>query len=71
MNAPQSICPFAIGNRVTFTPSTRTKGHYQDIERFGVQIGETLKITEIREGCYLYFEGGVGGWPWNEFTTAA
>ena len=66
----QTPCPFVVGDLVTFTPSERTRGHYQDIERFGVHIGQTLAITEIREGCYLYFSGDIGGWPWNEFTKA-
>ncbi len=63
-------CPFVVGDLVTFTPSKRTLGHYQDIEHFGVRVGETLAISEIRESCYLYFSGGSGGWPWNEFTRA-
>ena len=53
---------------MVFTPSERTRGHYQDIEAFGVAIGQELAIAEIRDGMYLYFEGGVGGWPWNEFS---
>jgi hypothetical protein len=68
MGTPQ--CPFVVGDRVTFTPSERTRGHYQDIERFGIRIGETLLVKEIRDGTYLYFESGTGGWPWNEFTKA-
>ena len=64
-------CPFAVGDRVRFAPSERTLGHYQDIESFGVSVGAILPIAEIREDCYLYFAGGIGGWPWNEFTAVA
>lgn len=67
MNASQS-CPFAVGDRVRFTPSERTAGQYQNIERFGVKVGEVHTVLEIRDDTYLYFEGGKGGWPWTEFT---
>ncbi|MBM2854141.1 MAG: hypothetical protein HW417_1069 [Steroidobacteraceae bacterium] len=63
-------CPFLVGDCVTFTPSERTRGHYQNIERFGVRIGDTLTIQEVRDGTYLYFDNGAGGWPWSEFTKA-
>ena len=62
-------CPFRIGDWVRFSPSERTRGLYQDVEGFGVKIGETLQITEIRDRCYLYFASG-GGWPWTEFTAS-
>ncbi len=68
MSKEKIVCPFEVGDMVTFTPSARTRGHYQDIERFGVCIGQSLAIAEVREDCYLYFAGGKGGWPWNEFT---
>ena len=62
-------CPFAVGDWVRFSPSDRTQGLYQDVEVFGVKIGEAVQITEIRDGCYLYFANG-GGWPWTEFFRA-
>jgi hypothetical protein len=62
-------CPFSIGDLVRFTPSDRTKGLYQDLERFGVGIGQEVVITEIKDGIYLYFEGGRGGLPWNEYSS--
>ena len=46
----------------------RTLGLYQHIESFGVKPDEVRAIQEIRNDCYLYFEAGAGGWPWNEFT---
>ena len=61
MTEKPTSCPFTVGDLVRFTPSDRTLGHYQDIERFGVSVGAVLPIAEIREGCYLYFEGGAGG----------
>jgi len=64
-------CPFKVGDKVRFTPSKRTIGLYQNIERFGVLAGEVLTITEIKDGTYLYFSSNKGGWPWNEFTRAA
>jgi len=64
-------CPFQVGDSVRFTPSERTLGHYQDIERLGVKPDAVLTIAEIREGCYLYFAYGAGGWPWTEFTQAS
>jgi len=67
MNTSEARCPFRVGDRVVFTPSDRTRGHYQDIERFGVKVGEERTIKEIRDGTYLYFDAGVGGWPWTEF----
>jgi hypothetical protein len=70
MNSPHIACPFRPGDRVVFSPSKRTERLYQDIERFGVKVGEVRAIVEIREGTYLYFEGGLGGWPWNEFHLA-
>ena len=70
MNKAPSTCPFRVGDQVVFSPSNRTRGLYQDIERFGVKIGEKRTISEIREETYLYFDGGAGGWPWNEFSRA-
>ena len=61
-------CPFKIGDCVRFTPSKRTIGWYQDIERFGVKIGETLEIERIKDDKYLYFESDKGGWHWEDFT---
>jgi hypothetical protein len=70
METEKATCPFAVGDMVTFTPSERTRGHYQDIEGFGIRVGQTLAISEVREGYYLYFAGGSGGWPWTGFTSA-
>jgi hypothetical protein len=70
MKPTKTRCPFSVGEAVTFTPSQRTRGLYQVIERFGVHIGETLVIEEIRDDMYLYFKGGIGGWPWSEFSSA-
>ena len=70
MKPRRTRCPYSAGDAVTFNPSERTQGLYQDIERFGVRVGETLVIEEIRDGMYLYFKGGIGGWPWNEFSRA-
>jgi len=64
-------CPYEVGDWVIFNPSDRTKGLYQNLERFGVAPGERLKITEIRNDTYLYFGSNRGGWPWNEFTLDA
>ena len=61
-------CPFEIGDIVRFTPSERTRGHYQVIERFGLKIGEEAEVQSIKDGVYVYCNNGVGGWPWNEFT---
>ena len=62
-------CPFKVGDMVRFSPSPRTRGSYQDLDRFGVKVDQVLSITEIRDGLYLYFEGGRGGFPWNEFVS--
>lgn len=62
------ICPFKIGDLVRFTPSKRTEGLYQDVERFGLRVGEVYQVTKIKDGVYMYFARGKGGWPWNEFT---
>ena len=64
-------CPFKVGDFVRFTPSSRTRGHYHNVERFGIKIDEVLEIKEIQNEMYLYFEDGKGGWPWNEFTIEA
>lgn len=61
-------CPFVIGDYVRFTPSKRTLGLYQNWEGYGVGIGVVYQIKEIKDGIYLYFQDGKGGWPWNEFT---
>lgn len=61
-------CPFCVGDLVQFTPSERTQGLYQNINRFGLEIGQEAVITEIRGGVYLYFGKNIGGFPWNEFT---
>jgi hypothetical protein len=61
-------CPFRIGDRVRFTPSARTVGLYQNVERFGVRVDEVHPIQSIKDGVYLYFDEGKGGWPWTEFT---
>ena len=60
-------CPFSVGDCVRFVPSSRTKGLYQNLDRFGLKIGEIARIKEIRDGIFLYFEEGRGGFPWNEF----
>lgn len=60
-------CSFSVGDVVRFVPSERTRGHYQDIEAFGVKIGQELEIKRIKDDVYLYFENDTGGWPWNEF----
>jgi hypothetical protein len=63
-------CPFKVGDYVRFTPSKRTRGLYQDVERFGVRVGHVYRIHDIKDGLYLYFYTGRGGWPWTEFTSA-
>ena len=67
MGRGHTICPFRVGDVVVFKPSERTVGHYQNIERFGVKPGEHYVVKEVREGTFLYFEDGAGGWPWSEF----
>ncbi len=64
----RKACPFKIGDYVRFTPSRRTMGWYQNIEQFGVKVDEVRQIEAIKDGVYLYFDSGQGGWPWNEFT---
>ncbi len=61
-------CSFIVGDVVRFTPKERTKGQYQNIERFGVKIGQDLPITNVKDDTYLYFENDIGGWSWTEFT---
>ncbi len=61
-------CPFSIGQSVVFTPSPRTSGLYQVIEMFGMEVGKTYVVREIRDDMYVYTDNGAGGWPWNEFT---
>jgi hypothetical protein len=63
-----NLCPFRIGDQVVFSPPKRTTGLYQDIERFGVKVGHSYRIADIKDGTYLYFDSGKGGWPWTEFT---
>ena len=65
-----SSCPFRVGQLVRFTPTERTRGLYQSIGGFGLEPGDVQPIAEIREGVYLYFADGTGGWPWNEFSSA-
>jgi hypothetical protein len=60
-------CPFKVGDLVRFKPSARTQGLYQDVEAFGLKIGEVSQIAFIKDDTYLYFDGERGGWPWNEF----
>ena len=67
----ETSCPFKIGDRVVFSPGTRTRGLYQNIERFGMTVGAEYVVREVREGMYLHSDGGADGWPWNEFTRAA
>jgi hypothetical protein len=63
-----SACPFSVGDVVKFTPSERTRGHYQNIEGKGIKINQELEIERIKDDTYLYFAKDTGGWPWNEFT---
>jgi hypothetical protein len=63
-------CPYNVGEEVRFTPSERTRGLYQDVERFGLKLNQVATIREIRDGVYLYFDDGRGGFPWNEFSPA-
>ena len=67
----QEHCPFKVGDHVRFTPSQRTSGLYQDLERFGVAVGKVYQIKAVKDGLYLYFAGAKGGWPWNEFTAVS
>lgn len=67
MSSNTTACPFDVGNLVVFAPSDRTRGLYQNIERFGLSPGDAKVITEVRDGLHLYFAGGIGGWPWTEF----
>ena len=71
MSEPEITCPFHVGDLVRFTPSERTRGLYQDVEALGIKLGDELRVAEVRGGCYLYFAGGIGGWPWSEFTPAS
>lgn len=64
-----AVCPYKVGDLVGFCPSERTRGHYQDVEGFGLRVGEVAEIKSIKDGIYLYFEQG-GGWPWTEFEPA-
>jgi len=61
-------CPFSVGDIVRFSPSGKTRNHYQDSAGFGVETGQELAIRSIKDGMYLYFDKDAGGWPWNEFT---
>ncbi|MHB9054462.1 MAG: hypothetical protein ACYC5F_10860 [Thermoleophilia bacterium] len=61
-------CPFEVGDAVKFTPSERTRGLYQNIERFGLKVGQEAIVREVRDGIYLYFDDGAGGFPWKEFS---
>lgn len=61
-----SECPYKVGDVVRFCPSERTLGLYQDIEHFGLMVGQEAEIKSIGDGIYLYFDSG-GGWPWTEF----
>ena len=67
MGQSQIVCPFDIGDVVRFTPSERTRGHYQDIESFGVKIGQEVEVKKIKDDMYLYFADDAGEWPFNEF----
>jgi hypothetical protein len=71
MDDQKNLCPFQVGEMVRFNPSERTLGHYQDIASLGIEPGEAMPVAEIRGGCYLYFAGGVGGWPWTEFVAVS
>ena len=61
-------CPFSIGDTLVFTPSARTRGLYQNIEAFGMEVGKIYVVREIRDDQYIYADNGAGGWPWNEFS---
>ena len=63
-------CPFKVGDMVRFSPSPRTQGLYQDLDRFDLKVGQIARIEEIRGGLYLHFKNGRGGFPWNEFVLA-
>ncbi|MBI3777009.1 MAG: hypothetical protein HY273_15930 [Gammaproteobacteria bacterium] len=65
-----AICPFKVGDRVRFSPSSRTRGHYQNIEGLGIKIGEEAIILSVKEGGYLVLSNGCEGWSWNEFVRA-
>ncbi len=67
--AAQNVpCPFAVGDKVRFTPSPRALRQSQSIAAFGVAPGQELEIIKISDGLYLFFTGDVGGWPWHEYT---
>jgi hypothetical protein len=46
--------PFEIGNVVRFAPSEGTRSLYQNIERFGVAIGEEAEVKSIRDNVYAW-----------------
>jgi hypothetical protein len=60
-------CPFKVGDIVRFSPSKRTCGLYQDIEGFGIKLGEEAEVKSIKDDTYLCLSNGAEGWPWNEF----
>lgn len=62
-----SKCPFGVGDVVRFTPSERTQGLYQNIGRFGLEVGEEVEVRAIK-GDYLCATNGTDSWPWSEFT---
>lgn len=67
--APLNVpCPFAVGDYVRFTPSSRALQQQESIAAFGVKPGQELKIEKITDGLYLFFAGDIGGWPWHEYT---
>jgi hypothetical protein len=63
-------CPFKPGDFVRFSPSERTRNHYQDVEAFGIKIGQVMRIETIKDEVYVIFAGHTEGWPWNEFILA-
>ncbi len=44
-----SNCSYKVGDKVKFKPSERKRGLYQDIDSFGISIGEVITVGEIIE----------------------
>jgi hypothetical protein len=72
MTDVQTMNPFHIGDRVTFSPDDRTVGWaWSSFDRLRLQPGDTGTVTRIDQEVYLYLDDDRGGFHWECFKKAA
>lgn len=66
----EKVCPFKIGDKVIFQPSSRTKGWNVSFERYRIYPGYGGVVTKIENGVDIYLDDKRGGFHWLDYRFA-